>query len=224
MLGPAIRALVGVPQRHLNLMAKIADHLSDNLADDRAAFYWQLARTRDVHLEIKQLPYEQWRTFTVGGRSKRNLLTSVVEKYREDQIPGEMVRSRNFRISTESQSFDTIRLKSSDMGFGNLARVDWLHDENVLERWNTTNATRLNGRKIVLLPRESGPFIREQYLDQPSSERMIIASEPLEFRGTAGQLDSRVFRLTSFNGELQLKSMNLRESIVTNEYILFGLA
>lgn len=121
----------------------------------------------------------KWRTFQVGGMSKKALCARVKSGFSMGALVDGITKRPEFTTCGPEQDIDTIVLTPDDFGYERPPTTAELLDPAWLSQWSEQNREQLGDYAVELLPAEAGLHVRDQYKDQPSGEVLWIAMEPI---------------------------------------------
>lgn len=136
-------------------------------------------KTPEPPLLVVTPAFAKWRTFLIGGGTKKALLKRVEAGSTVSDYAKLLVNNRAFTTLDKEERIDTIILTPADFGYEHSPTTTELLDPTRLAEWSAQNAERLDGHVVELLPAEAGPHIRDQYMDQPNGEVLWIAMKAI---------------------------------------------
>ena len=103
---------------------------------------------------------------TIGGQSKEELIEEMKSQFIVSETADSMLKNADFTVSKEKENLTLIFLKVQGLGFSS--------DPTTEEIFKKAEELGLE-----LCPAETGPQLRNQYLDQPTNEWFNIAMKPI---------------------------------------------
>jgi hypothetical protein len=144
-----------------------------------------------------------WRVITIGTYNNAKALLAKVEHAGEVNLSAsDLMTRRDFRLTMWPHEIKLVRTTVQDLGFPNGAKLEDVY-------------RRARDLGLELLPEETGPILRLEYLDQPRGESLVVAMFPI--MGHDGK--RYLFSVLHTDGGLWLyTTMYTPESIVSPRY------
>lgn len=111
-----------------------------------------------------------WKTIKIGKKDSADLLAALKGVYVSDNAKELISRVSPPTTSLEETSVNLVLISASKLGL----KGDEITLTQIIE------AAGKVGLKIC--PPELGPYLRYQYTDQPSGERIFVAMDPLDYK------------------------------------------
>ena len=159
MLGIAVRMLVTLPAQVLGIVCDLLAKLAD---PEWVEATKKFLRKEEPRPEIK---FEVWRTLTMGGISKDELITRLSDGFHVSDWAKDIMSKPQFATLSEPTEVHLARVKVKDLGF--------------TEAPTTTELFTRIKEIGDLCPAEVGPHLRLNLTDQPKGDWFGVAMEPI---------------------------------------------
>jgi hypothetical protein len=113
--------------------------------------------------------FKIWKTIKLGtGLKTADDFRRALAKgrFRLGDWASDIIGKPAFTVAAEETEVDLVKVKVSELGFKNGARLDQIYE-------------RAKELGLVPCPAEVGPQLRLQYQDQPNDEWLLVAMEPI---------------------------------------------
>jgi len=135
--------------------------------------------------EVVPKSFPVWKTITVGGKSKKELLAELeAKRFNVGDWAKDMMAQKAFTTAFSLWEVDLVTVTVLDLGFPKGATTQ--------EIWSKAKDLSLN-----LCPAEVGPHLRLAYADQPQGEYLWVAIKQI----TDSDSTPRVFKVGRDGGE-----------------------
>ena len=164
MPGVAVRKIVTLPSNTLGLVRDLLEKLSDP--------EWVGATKKFLRKENswgEKEKFEDWKTLTIGGISKDELLKRLEDGFFVSDWAKDIMSMSGFTTLPEPTNIQLARAKVKDLGFTEMPTTDELFAR--IEKVGD------------LCPAEVGPHLAIQYKDQPNGEVLWVAMERIPGSG-----------------------------------------
>ncbi len=120
----------------------------------------------DIRLPVESRDFPTWRTVKLGKHTSVDLFMKALKKAGMKINDWGMDILKRTVLATELVEIELVRVSVADLGFTGATRRDEIY-------------RRAQEFGLELCPAEVGPALREQYLDQPLGEWLLIGMDPI---------------------------------------------
>ncbi len=165
MLGTTVRKLVTLPNTTLGIVCDLLEKLADQEWVEATKKFLRKENSWPV-LELRD--WKVWKTIQLGTHKDASTLLGAMkdEGLKVSDYSKDVMGKSDFTVASERTDIQLVRVSVAELGFQKGARRDAIYER----------AIQLG---LSLVSAEVGPQLRRQYKDQPNSEWLLTAMEPI---------------------------------------------